>query len=91
MKMVSYISGYKTGNVISQITLQHYSAENLNDQWLFKNLRKQCPMTQCPYFGNIFYRSFAAKYFLHTALEMSTITDASASVVQMTHYQHQTI
>lgn len=32
MKMVSYISGYKTGSVISQTAIQHYSAENLNDQ-----------------------------------------------------------
>lgn len=47
-------------------------------------------MTQWPDFGNIFYRSFVAKYILHTALEMS-LTDVSASAVQMSHYQHQTI
>jgi hypothetical protein len=28
-------------------------------------------MTQWPDFRNIFYRSFVAKYILHTALEMS--------------------
>jgi len=30
-------------------------------------------MTQWPDFGNIFYRSFVAKYSLHTALEMSLL------------------
>jgi hypothetical protein len=88
MKMVSYISGYKTESVTSQTAIQHYSTENFNDQRLFKNSRTWCSTTQWPDFGNIFYRSYEAKYILHAALEMSTVTDVSASVVQMSHYQH---
>jgi len=48
-------------------------------------------MKQWPDFVNILYRSFEAKYILHTALEMTTVTDVSASVVQMSYYKHQTI
>lgn len=88
--VAEYITTWQQ-SVISQTAIQHYSAENLNDRWLFKNLSTQCPMIQWQELWNIFYRSFEAKYILQIVLQMSTVTDCSASVVQMSHYQHQTI